>query len=400
MLIRNCRLTDREELVDILVEDGKIARIEAGIEYTGEILDAAGKAVLPGMIDVHTHMREPGMVHKETIETGSMACAKGGVTTYVDMPNTNPATITIEALEEKRRLSEEKSIVNFGFNFGGSLDNNSEAIREATADKNIVATKVFLNISTGKMLVEDDSVLGDIFEASDKVMVHAEGEMVGKAIDFAKKYNKKLYLCHISMESELDLVRKAREEYSDIYVEVTPHHLFLNLDDQTQRLRMKPELKPISDVEAMWKGIEEGIIDTIGTDHAPHTLEEKDKNITFGIPGIETAMPLMLDAVNAGRLSLAKLVDMYSTKPAEIFGMVGKGRLETGYDADIIIVDMEREYTLKNEDVVSRCGWTPFDGRRVKGMVEITIVNGNVVYDVNSENKYNKIIGREVTING
>ncbi len=397
MLIKNCKLIDREGLVDILIEEGKIARIEAGIEYSGEILDAQGKDVLPGMIDVHTHMREPGMTHKETIETGSMACAKGGVTTYIDMPNTNPATITVEALEEKRRLSEEKSIVNFGFNFGGSLDNNSDEIRRA---QNIVATKVFLNISTGKMLIENDEVLGEIFQASDKVMVHAEGEMVQKAIDFARKYSKKLYLCHISQESELELVREAKKDYKEIYVEVTPHHLFLNLEDQTQRLRMKPELKPQTDVDAMWRAIEEGMIDTIGTDHAPHTLEEKDAKVTFGIPGIETAMPLMLDAVNGGRLTLAKLVDMYSTKPSEIFNLKGKGRLEVGYDADIIIVDMERKYTLKNEEIVSRCGWTPFDGREVKGRVETTVVNGNVIYSADNEDKFNKINGREVEING
>jgi len=397
MLIKNCKLIDREGLVDILIEEGRIARIEAEIEYNGEILDAQGKDVLPGMIDVHTHMREPGMTHKETIETGSMACAKGGITTYIDMPNTNPATITVEALEEKRKLSEERSIVNFGFNFGGSLDNNSNQIKKA---RNIVATKVFLNISTGKMLIENDEVLGDIFEASDRVMVHAEGEMVQKAIDFARKYNKKLYLCHISQEFELELVREAKKEYSEIYVEVTPHHLFLNLDDQTQRLRMKPELKPQTDVDAMWKAIENGMIDTIGTDHAPHTLEEKDARVTFGIPGIETAMPLMLDAVNKGRLSLTKLVDMYSTKPAEIFKLAGKGKIEAGYDADIIIVDMEKSYTLKNKDIVSRCGWTPFDGRSVQGMVETTIVNGNIIYNANNENKFNKILGREVEING
>ncbi len=397
MLIKNCKLIDREGLVDILIEEGKIARIEAGIEYSGEILDAQGKDVLPGMIDVHTHMREPGMTHKETIETGSMACAKGGVTTYIDMPNTSPATITVEALEEKRRLSKEKSIVNFGFNFGGSLDNNSEEIRRA---QNIVATKVFLNISTGKMLIENDEVLGEIFEASDKVMVHAEGEMVQKAIDFARKYNKKLYLCHISQESELELVREAKKDYKEIYVEVTPHHLFLNLEEQTQRLRMKPELKPQTDVDAMWRAIEEGMIDTIGTDHAPHTLEEKDAKVTFGIPGIETAMPLMLDAVNKGRLTLAKLVEMYSTKPAEIFNLRGKGRLETGYDADIIIVDMERKYTLKDEEIVSRCGWTPFDGREVRGRIETTVVNGNVIYSADKKEKFNKINGREVEING
>lgn len=397
MLLRNCKLIDREELVDILILDGKITEIAPNIKYDGKIVDVNGNDVLPGMIDVHTHMREPGLIHKETIETGSMACAKGGITTYVDMPNTSPATITVKALEEKRALSKERAIVNFGFNFGGSVDNNSEEIKKA---ENIVATKVFLNISTGKMLVEDDSTLDEIWKASDKIMVHAEGEMVQKAIDLSIKHSKKLYLCHISMASELEYVRKAKKKYKDIYVEVTPHHLYLSLEDQNQRLRMKPELKPMSDVKAMWKGIEDGLIDTIGTDHAPHTLEDKDSKVTFGIPGVETALPLLLDSVNKGELSLEKVVKMYSNEPARIFNITNKGRIEVGYDADITIIDMDMEYELRDEDIVSRCGWTPFNGRNVKGGVVTTIVNGNIVYDITREDKFNKILGREVVING
>ncbi len=395
MLLKNCKLVDRTNLVDILVEDGRIAKIGMNIKYSGKIIEVDGRYLLPGMIDLHTHMREPGMTHKEDVESGSMACAVGGITTYIDMPNTNPATITKEALEEKRNLTKGRAHVNYGFNFGGSLDNNSNVIKDI---KNVVATKVFLNISTGKMLVEDDSVLEDIFKASNMVMVHAEGEMVQKAIDLAKKHNKKLYLCHISQKSELEIIERERKEYSDIYVEVTPHHLFLNNEKVTNRLRMKPELKPVSDVEALWDALDRGVIDTIGTDHAPHTLEEKDSKITFGIPGVETALPLLLTAVNEGRLSMKKVVELYSKAPARIANIGNKGRVEVGYDADLIIVDETREYVLKNEDMVSKCRWTPFHGREVKGRVETTIVNGQIVYSIDSKDNFKNIIGREVVI--
>lgn len=396
MLLKNVKLVDKEGTWDVLTEDGKIKNIDKDIQAEGtEVIEGKGMYLLPGMIDPHTHMREPGFEHKEGFLSGSKACAKGGITTFIDMPNTNPATIDVEALELKRELAQKSAVVDFGFHFGGAVTNNKDEIAKAT---NVLSTKVFLNVSTGKMLVEEDSTLNDIYEASRMVMVHAEGEMVQKAIDFAKKHNKKLILAHVSSGEELDMVRKAKEEYKEIYVEVTPHHLFLNEEYATnQMFRMKPELKPEADRIAMWQGIKDGTIDTIGTDHAPHLVSEKTEKVTFGIPGVEWALPLMLTEVNKGNIELSKVVEMYSTKPAEIFGIVGKGKVEVGYDADFALVDMDKEYVVKEEETVSKCAWSPYKGFNIKGAVVKTIVRGNLVYD-NGVFHTNK--GKEVKLNG
>ncbi len=396
MLLKNAKLVDREGTWDVLVKNEKIVNIDKEINEVGmEIVDASGKYLLPGMVDVHTHMREPGFIHKEGFLTGSKACAKGGITTFIDMPNTNPATIDLKALELKRELAKKSAIVDYGFHFGGSVTNNKKEILKA---KGVLGTKVFLNVSTGKMLVEEDNTLDDIFEASRIVMVHAEGEMVQKAIDFAIKHNKKLVIAHISSKEELDMVRKAKETYKNIYVEVTPHHLFLNdTYAENQMFRMKPELKPESDRVAMWEGIKDGTINTIGTDHVPHLVEEKMAKITFGIPGVEWALPLMLNEVNKGNITLAKVVEMYSTEPASIFGLVGKGRVEVGYDADFVLIDMNSEYVIKEEETVSKCAWSPYKDFDIKGQIEKTIVRGTVVFD-NGEFYNNK--GKEVELNG
>lgn len=396
MLIKNAKLADGK-LVDILIENGKFVKIESNIEDSSqELIDINGKYLLSGMIDVHTHMREPGLTHKEGFESGSKACAKGGITTFIDMPNTNPATLTVEALEEKRELAKESSIVDFGIHFGGSVNNNKNEILKA---KGVLSTKVFLNVSTGKLLVEDDTVLDDIFESSRIISVHAEEEMVSKAIELAKKHGKKLYLAHISLKSELDVVRKAKKTYKDIYVEVTPHHLYLTDEDAIKNplLRMKPELKSKVDVEAMWDGISDGTIDTIGTDHAPHLISEKEERVTFGIPGVEWALPLMLDAVNKGKLSLAKVAELYSENPAKIFGIRNKGKIEIGFDADFIIVDMDKKWTIKEEETVSKCAWTPYKNWEVKGNIESTYVRGTKVYE---GNKFYENKGKEVELNG
>jgi len=396
MLIKNAKLANGE-IVDILIQSGKFVKIEKNIESTeSEVIDISGKYLLPGMIDVHTHMREPGLTHKEGFASGSRACAKGGITTFADMPNTNPATLTVEALEDKRKLADASSIVDYALHFGGSVNNNSEEIKKA---KGVIGTKVFLNVSTGKLLVEDDSVLDDIFAASRIVSVHAEEDMVVKAIKLAKKHNKKLYLAHISLKSELDAVREAIKTYDKVYVEVTPHHLYLTEEDAAKNplLRMKPELKTKADVEAMWEGIADGTINTIGTDHAPHLVSEKLERVTFGIPGVEWALPLMLDAVNKGKITLSKVCELYAENPAEFFGIKNKGKVEVGYDADFSIVDMDKVWTIKEEETISKCAWTPYKDWEIKGQIIETYVRGNKVY---GDNKFYENIGREVEING
>jgi len=406
MLIKNAKLvTEKNDYVirDVLVEDGKISKISEKLEVTDrEVLDLNGeKFLIPGIIDAHTHMRDPGLTHKEDLSTGSLACARGGITTFFDMPNTVPATITEKALEEKREIARNSSHVNFGFHFGGSLNDNSGEIKKING---VGSTKVFLNVSTGKMLIEDDSTLENIFKESNMISCHAEGEMVAKAINFNEKYGKGVYLAHMSSGEEVGIAIEARKTAKKpIYVEVTPHHLYLSTDDVVQTeetkmlLRMKPELKEKSDIEALWKAIEEGHVDTIGTDHAPHKLDEKLAKVTFGVPGVETSLSLMLTAVNEGKITLEKLQELMSKNPAKIFKIANKGEIKEGFDADLVVIDLEKEYEIKNEDMISKCGWTPFNGKKVKGAVEATIVNGNIIYN---ENKFNKEIkGREVKIN-
>ena len=269
MLIRNCRLIidGNEEIRDILAENGKIAAIEKNIEGNYEnVIDACGNYVLPGIIDPHVHMRDPGMTHKEDFTTGSMACAKGGITLFFDMPNTVPNIITKEALEDKKKEMKNKSYVDYAFWFGGSRADNHEAVK--SVQNEVIGTKVFMNVSTGNMLVEDEKVLESIFRNSKLVGVHAEGEMVKKAIELSERCDVPVYLCHLSTKEEVEYVREAKKKGLKVYGEATPHHLFLNVEDVEKNplLRMKPELKTKEDNEALWAGIIDGTIDTIGTD--------------------------------------------------------------------------------------------------------------------------------------
>jgi dihydroorotase len=417
MLIKNARLStvDNEyEIKDLYIKKGKIYKIADSIdrsevakdvfkdlesgeitEFKLDILDLKGeKYLLPGIIDPHVHMRDPGLTHKEDLYTGSRACVKGGITTFIDMPNTIPTTTDLEALNDKKKIASTKSIVNYGFHFGGTSDDNSNLIPK----DGIASTKVFMNISTGKMLVEKDEILKNIFSNSKIVSVHAEGEMVEKAIAYNEEYGQKLYLCHISTKEEIETIEKLkRNSKKKIYTEVTPHHLYLTNEDvkgdKEMLLRMKPELKTTMDVEALWEGINNGLIDTIGTDHAPHLLEEKLEKITFGIPGVETSLPLMLDAVSKNKITLAKLIELMVKNPSEIFKIKDRGIIKEGYYADLVIVDLEEKYIIKNENIISKCKWTPFDGYRGKGRIFTTIIEGKIVYNQGKifENKGSEI---------
>lgn len=397
MLIKNGLVVIDGEIKfkDILIENEKIVEIsDEIIKEEEEILDAKGHYIIPGIIDPHIHMRDPGLTHKEDFETGSKACAKGGVTTFFDMPNTIPNTITEEELLKKKKDAVGRSYVNYGFYFGGSkLDNSTEV--EKVKDL-VVATKVFMNVSTGNMLVEDEKILENIFRASKLVGVHAEGEMVQKAIELSEKTGTPVYLCHLSTKEEVEMVRIGKKKGLKIYGEVTPHHLFLNEKDvlKNSLLRMKPELKTKEDNEALWEGIIDGTIDTIGTDHAPHKLEEKLEKLTFGIPGVEHSLEMMLKGVAGGRITLTDLTRIMSENTAKIFNIKNKGKLEIGYDADLVIINLETTERIKKEDVVSKCGWTPYEGFLKGGEVLTTIVRGNIVY--NNKKFINKKIGKEV----
>lgn len=397
MLIRNCRIIvdGKEEITNIITSNGKIAVIDNDIkgDMYENVIDARGNYLLPGVIDPHVHMRDPGMTHKEDFTTGSMACAKGGITLFFDMPNTVPNTITKEALENKKKEMIGKSYVNYAFWFGGSKADNHEIVKEVQNE--VIGTKVFMNVSTGNMLVEDEKVLENIFKSSKLVGVHAEGEMVKKAIELSEKCDVPVYLCHLSTKEEVEYVREAKKRGLKVYGEVTPHHLFLNVEDVKKNplLRMKPELKTKEDNEALWEGIIDGTIDTIGTDHAPHRIEEKKEKLIFGIPGAENSLEMMLKAVRCDKISMEKLTKIMSENQAKIFGLENKGKIALWYDADMVIVDMTTDEVISQDEVVSKCGWTPYEGFEKGGKILTTIVGGKVVY--NNGEFINKI-GKEV----
>lgn len=404
--------------IELLILDDKIDKISEGFSEEEikniekneklEIIDLKGKTVMPGVIDVHTHMREPGITAKEDFATGSRACAKAGVTTFYDMPNTIPTTTTLEALKDKKKLASEKSIVNYGFHFGGSRNNNIDEIKKVLEAKKANTVKIFMNVTTGEMLIEDEDILKNVFKNSKLVLVHAENEMIDKAVEYNKNYGNGLYVCHIPSKEELKKVLEAKKnselntEKHPVYAEVTPHHLFLNeeIRESTDRnkmlLRMKPELRTKKDNEFLWEALKNGEVDTIGTDHAPHLISEKLEKITFGMPGVETSLALMLNAYNEGKVKLEMIQKLMSENPARIMKISKRGKLEEGYYADVIAVDLDKEWIVGVDDTIeSKCGWTPYENWKLKGKNVLTIVNGKVVYQ---NNKFNDNLesGKEV----
>ena len=401
--------------IEILINNDIIEKISENIDENKfensenlKIIDVGKKLIMPGIIDVHTHMREPGVTYKEDFATGSRACAKAGVTTFYDMPNTIPTTTTLENLMQKKKLASEKSIVNFGLHFGGSKNNNIEEIKKVLKNREVNTVKIFMNVSTGEMLIEDDEILAKVFENSKLVLVHAENEMIDKAIELNKNYGSGLYVCHIPSAEEMKKVIDAKKNSKvntkehPVYAEVTPHHLFLNTEirESTERnkmlLRMKPELREKSDNEFLWEAINRGEVDTIGTDHAPHLISEKLEKITFGMPGVETSLALMINAYNEGKISLEMIQKLMCENPAKIMKIEKRGKLQEGYFADIIVVDLKKEWTVGVDDTIeSKCGWTPYENWKLKGKNTMTIVNGKIVYENRKINE-NVKNGKEV----
>ncbi len=419
VLLKNCRIIDsgRELIADILIEDGRIRKIGHNLQKGNnsakgtnasyaETIDVMGNLVMPGIIDSHVHFREPGMEHKEDFESGSKAAAAGGITTFIDMPNTKPATTTAKLLEEKRKLAAKKSIVNYGFHFGASFDNLSELDKIA----NVASIKIFFNISTGKLLIEDFDVIERFFNRAAElgmiVSVHAEDEMLVKAINFAKRNKTRLYACHLSLRQEIDDVVKAKNSGISVYAEATPHHLFLSdIDDSDNFTKMKPSLKAEEDRQALWRAVYDNVIDVIATDHAPHTIGEKlSEKIAYGVPGVETMLPLLLDAAASRKISLEKIQQLCCYNPAKIFGIKGKGCLKPGYDADLVVVSLDSYFEVEDGKLFTKCSWSPFSERKLKGKVLMTFVNGKLVYDANAEDKFPGISkcyrGREVVFDG
>ncbi len=408
----------------VLLQDGKIAAIEGSVDAVNRI-DCRGLVLLPGLVDAHVHFRIPGAAQKEDWSTGSRAAAAGGVTTVFDMPNNNPSCTTQRELDLKRKVAESDSVCNFAFHFGASNDN----MQQLETVKGTGSFKVFMGSSTGTLLITDEKILRRVFSIAKKrnfvVLVHAEDEgtirknseaakkkgwnharyhskirtceVEAKAIERALKLQaevgNRLHICHVSSAQGLELIREAKQGSAGISCEVTPHHLFLS-QEATEELgnfaKMNPSLKTSSDVKALWKGISNGTVDIIATDHAPHTKEEKEKQYweaPSGVPGIETMLPLLLDAVNRERIELQKIVELCCSSPAKIFGLPCSGEIKIGNSADLALVDLESEQTIKNGRLFTKCNWSPFATWKLRGCVERTFVLGGEVFSNESEGR-------------
>jgi dihydroorotase len=396
LLIKNGKIYRNKALIkkNIFIKNNKIAKITSQELKADEIIDAKDKIIIPGLIDSHVHFREPGLTQKEDFLTGSMAAAAGGITTFLDMPNTKPATTNLQRLDEKRKLAK-KSVVNFGLYFGSTNDN----IAEIEKVKGVAAVKIYMDYTTGDLILNNEKVLKKIFSSNKTIAVHAENEHVLKALELVQHADNHLYLCHVNSKEELHYAKKDAIK-NKVYVEVTPHHLFLtakNVNDLGSLGEMKPSLKTEKDQKALWEGIHNGEVDTIATDHAPHTKEEKlDPNYPYGVPGCDTMLPLLLNSVNEKKLTLNKLVQLCCENPVKIFKIKNKGFIKEGFDADLAIIDMDLEKEVKNDELFTKCKWSPFNGWKLKGWPIMTIVNGNIVLH---NGKINNIRAKEVLYN-
>ena len=398
---------------DIAVTNGRVAAIGSFAPGSAaEVIDCKGLHILPGVIDTQVHFREPGLTHKEDLETGSRSAAMGGVTAVFEMPNTDPLTVTEQAFSAKLKRGRHRMHCDFAFFIGGTRD-NVEELPELERAPGCAGVKVFIGSSTGALLVEDDESLRQILQViRRRAAFHAEDEYrlnerkglriegdprshpvwrdepaaliaTQRLVKLAHQTGKRIHVLHISTKQEIEFLRDHKDVAS---CEVTPHHLTLVAPDCYERLgtraQMNPPVRSADHREAIWYGIEQGIVDVLGSDHAPHTLQEKAKPYPAspsGMTGVQTLVPVMLNHVSAGRLSLARFVDLTSAGPARLFNIACKGRIAAGYDADFTVVDLKRSETITNEWVASRAGWTPYHGVRVTGWPVGTFVRGKRV---------------------
>jgi len=395
----------------VLIDGEKIAAVDAADHaQADEVVDARGLHLLPGCVDDQVHFREPGLTHKEDLEHATRACAKGGVTTFLEMPNTRPATTTCARLEEKLALAAQKSLVNYGFYIGATPHN----VEELKAARRTPGIKIFIGSSTGDLLVDEQEALERIFaETALPITAHCEDEEtvcanrerlagtsdVGdhsrirdhraavlatqRSMDLAVRHRHRFHVLHVSTAQEAELLA---EHHGLITAEVCPHHLFFDVDDYARLgtlVQMNPSLKTRADNQALWQALHEGRIQVIATDHAPHTLEEKQQPYPAspsGVPAVENSLALMLNEVNRGRVRLEQVVHWMAEAPARVWDIVEKGRIEPGYDADLVLVDMNRTDTIRNENQQTKCGWSPWHGVTLTGWPVATWVLGRAVF--------------------
>jgi dihydroorotase len=415
LLIRNGTVPTPGGIVpaDVGVIAGRIAAIGrlAGAK-AAEIFEAKGLHVLPGVIDSQVHFREPGNEHKEDLETGSRAAILGGVTGVFEMPNTNPPTTTQAAIEDKLARAKDRMHCDYAF-YVGATPANVGALAALERLPGVCGVKAFLGSSTGTLLLSHpDDILAALKAGSRRMAVHSEDEerlearkhfaergkpvthpiwrdtetaraSTERVLRLAKEAGRRLHVLHVTTADEIPLLAAAKDFAT---AETTPQHLTLSAPDCYERLgsyaQMNPPIRDAHHREALWQAVNDGVIDVIGSDHAPHTREEKDKiypDTPSGMPGVQTLVTLLLDHVNKGRMSLERFVDITASGPHRIFGLASKGRVALGYDADFTIVDLGLSRKIENKWIASRCGWTPFDGMTTKGWAVASVLGGQIV---------------------
>lgn len=424
ILIKNAQIVNENTVFkgDVLIENNIIKKISKNsiVADSATIIDAKGSYLLPGLIDDQVHFREPGLTHKANIATESKAAIAGGITSFIEMPNTVPQATTQELLEDKFEIASKTSYANYSFMFGGTNDNLEEILK--TNPKNVAGIKLFLGSSTGNMLVDNEAVLEKIFSSTKMLIaVHCEDEATirknteqfiaeygediplkyhpiirseeacylssSKAISLAKKTGARLHVFHLSTEKETHLFRNDIPlEEKQITSEVCIHHLWFtdaDYDEKGTYIKWNPAVKTATDRAGLWKALLDDRIDIIATDHAPHTAEEKDNVYTkapSGGPLVQHALNALLEKVKDGTISIEKVVEKACHNPAKIFKIEKRGFIKEGYFADLVLVDPNASYTVSKENILYKCGWSPFEGTPFSSTITHTFVNGNLMY--------------------
>lgn len=424
-LIKNGKIVNQGKIFlgDILIQDGIISDVQPLLEPIGDmpVIDAKGNYVIPGMIDDQVHFREPGLTHKGDIESESRAAVAGGITSFIEQPNTVPNAVTQELLEQKYQIASKNSYANYSFMMGGTNDNLEEVLK--TNPKNVAGIKLFLGSSTGNMLVDNQQVLEKIFSSTDMLIaVHAEDEATikenlekhlaiygedipvechpiirsetacylssSKAIELAKKTGARLHVFHVSTAKETDLFDNTIAlKDKKITAEVCVHHLWFTDQDYKEKgnfIKWNPAVKTQNDRKGLWEALLDDRIDVIATDHAPHTLQEKSQaylQAPSGGPLVQHALVSLFQAHKQGKLSIEKIVEKTAHNTAIVFQVEKRGFIEKGYHADIVIVDTNAKWTVDKQNILYKCGWSPFEGQEFDSAITHTFVNGHLVYD-------------------
>lgn len=408
-------------VADILIKNGRIEKIASTIsnEINAEEIDVTGKLILPGCIDDQVHFREPGLTHKGDIRSESRAAVAGGITSYMEQPNTNPAATTIEELEKKYHRASEVSIANYSFNMGATNDNLEELKKVSKRD--VAGIKIFMGSSTGNMLVDERSTLEGIFQLDHQLITHCEDEGTiranleaaiekygedipigmhpiirseeacylssSAAVELAKKHNSRLHIFHISTAKEIALFDNTIPlEDKRITAEACVHHLWFSDEQYAEKgtyIKWNPAVKKASDRDAIFQAVLDNKIDVIATDHAPHTIEEKENpylKAPSGGPLVQHALLAMLEKVEQGKISIERLVEKMAHAPAILFRVEERGYIREGYFADLVVVDPKQDYEVTKENILYKCGWSPFEGINFSNSIAMTFVNGNMVY--------------------